>query len=113
MEERLSSRSVAELCFAATRGIFEYDGLASSSFLAAIRRAFALLRKQYSRLSPPNSEIMQQPNTIAVMLPLRFHSGYRQYDTNFGLMGLATHHLAPRWNCSLQLQLKYSSSLWR
>lgn len=46
MEERLSSRLVAELCFAATRGIFEYDGLASSSFLAAIRRALALLRKQ-------------------------------------------------------------------
>lgn len=87
MEERLSSRSVAELCFAATRGIFESDRLASSSFLAAIRRALALLRKQYSRLRPPNREIMQQPNTIAAMLPLRFHSRYCQHAGNFGPHG--------------------------
>lgn len=48
--------------------------LAFKSSLAAIRFDLALSRTQCTMLIPANSEIRQQPKTMAATFPLRFHS---------------------------------------
>ena len=73
IDERFEMRSAVDPGRDEPRGSVE-AALAFKSSLAAIRFDLALSRAQCTMLIPANSEIRQQPKTMAAMFPLRFHS---------------------------------------
>lgn len=75
IDERSALRSVFELPLEAAAGkTIDSEAPDLNSSRAAIRRAFALSRTQYTMLIPEKSDIRQDPNTMAAMLPFRFQA---------------------------------------